>query len=206
MKKQNVVLFDFDGTLSAGDANRGFMMYCFLHSFRPWLFLPVSLCGLLVFLLFRSKKCASGGLLWRQLLRRFISADLVVRLAPAFIKRHKKLRFGWAKDRIAKERADGNIVLCVSAGPEYLLKPLVSDLGFDDVLCSVMGKAHPWKYEFLCTGKNKVVAVNEWAKRQKITPVVIRVYGDSCGDLEMMKLAKEQVWINSRTGKRIEAK
>jgi len=205
LRPSSVVLFDFDGTLSAGDANWGFMRYCFLHSFRPWLFLPVSLCGVFVYWLSPCKRCAGGGLLWRQLLRRFISANLITRLAPAFIKRHKKLRFGWAKNQIAKERADGNMVLCVSAGPEYLLKPLVSDLGFDAVLCSVMEKTRPWKYEFLCNKGNKVVAVAEWARREKITPVVIRVYGDSDGDAAMMNLAQEQVWINPKTGRRITA-
>ena len=48
LKKQKVVIFDFDGTLSAKDANAQFMKYCFKHSLRPWLFLPMVLFGVIL--------------------------------------------------------------------------------------------------------------------------------------------------------------
>lgn len=41
LMKQDVVVFDFDGTLSARDSNVEFGRYCFRHSVRPWLFLPL---------------------------------------------------------------------------------------------------------------------------------------------------------------------
>ena len=47
MKKVNVVLFDFDGTLSALDSNIEFARYCFRHSIRPWLYLPlIAVCAI----------------------------------------------------------------------------------------------------------------------------------------------------------------
>ena len=41
LNKQDVVVFDFDGTLSARDTSVEFAKYCFRHSARPWLYLPL---------------------------------------------------------------------------------------------------------------------------------------------------------------------
>ena len=65
-----------------------------------------------------------------------------------------------------------------------------------------MYKDKPWKYKFLCWGQNKVVAVDEWAKKNKVIPHVVRAYSDSKTDMPMMKLADRQVWINAKTGLR----
>ena len=197
-KKVNVVSFDFDGTLSLHDANYQFGKYCLHHSLRPWLFLPlIALGGLGRFL-------NHGGVWWRQTMRRFLTEKMVKRFAPDFIKQHKLNRFGWAAERVAAERDAGNIVILISASPNYLLKPLVRDMTFDDVICSEMYANKPWKYHFLCYGPNKVVALNKWAKKNNVVPNVVRAYSDSKSDLPIMKLATEQVWIDCKTGGRVE--
>ncbi len=197
-KKVNVVIFDFDGTLSAHDANYEFGKYCFRHSFRAWLFLPLTAFGM------SFRHFAPNAKWWREIGRRFINAKMVKRLGPGFIKQHKLNRFGWAAERVAAERAAGNIVLLISASPNYLLRPLVADMEFDDVICSEMYAKYPWKYHFLCYNKNKVVALNKWAQKNKVAPVVVRSYSDSSSDMPIMKLAGEQVWIDRKTGCRIE--
>ena len=196
-KKVNVVVFDFDGTLSAYDANYGFARYCLRHSLRTWLFLPlIALGGMGRFL-------NHPGLWWRQTMRRFLTEKMVKKYSADFIKQHKQNRFGWAAERVVAERAAGNIVILISASPNYLLRPLVRDIKFDAVMCSEMESARPWKYKFLCWGKNKVIALDKWAKKNKITPVIVRSYSDSSSDMPIMKLADEQVWINRKTGGRI---
>ena len=150
------------------------------------------------------RRFAPNAKWWREIGRRFINAKMVKRLAPNFIKQHKLNRFGWAAERVAAERAAGNIVLLISASPNYLLRPLVRDMEFDDVICSEMYANKPWKYHFLCYNQNKVVALNKWAKKNKITPVVIRSYSDSKSDMPIMEIAAEQVWIDRKTGGRIE--
>ena len=196
-KKAKVVVFDFDGTLSAQDANIEFAKYCLRHSLRPWLFLPLIVLGGAGRFLNRQ------SVWWREVMRRFVTADMVKRFAPDFIKQHKQNRFGWSADRVAAERAAGNKVLLISASPDYLVRALVRDMGFDAVMCSEMEKSHPWKYKFLCWGKNKVTALNVWAKKNKVTPVIVRSYSDSLSDMPIMKLAHEQVWIDRKTGCRI---
>ena len=79
------------------------------------------------------------------------------KFAPDFIKQHKRERFGWARDQVAKEHADGRRVILVSASADYMIPHLVRDMKFDAVLCSRMDASRPWKYEFLCWGPNKVL-------------------------------------------------
>ena len=193
-KKVNVVVFDFDGTLSAYDANVEFGKYCLRHSLRTWAFLPVILVAYI------GRLINHPGIWWRQTMRRFLTAGMRDKFARDFIRQHKLNRFGWASERVAAERAAGNIVVLISASPDYLLRPLVRDIKFDAVMCSEMDKDYPWKYKFLCWGKNKVAALNAWAEKKKITPHIVRSYSDSKSDMPIMKLADEAVWINRKTG------
>lgn len=197
MKKVNVVLFDFDGTLSALDSNIEFARYCFRHSIRPWLYLPlIAVCAI-------SRLLNPDGLWWRENIRRFVTPKLIKKFAPEFIKQHRRERFGWARERVQAERDAGNKVLMVSASPDYLLPALVRDMKFDAVFCSKTKKDKPWKYEFLCWGKNKVYAMDQWAIDNNYIPRVVRAYSDSKHDLPMMEIADEQVWIDRKTGLRI---
>lgn len=196
LKKEDIVIFDFDGTLSAHDTNVEFAKYCFRHSVRPWLFLP--LVGIATI----ARMFNPGGVWWRQTMRRFLTADMVKKFAPAFIKQHLRERFGWAADQVAKERASGRTVILVSASADYMIPRLVRDMKFDAVLCSRMDERHPWRYEFLCWGKNKVLAMDEWAKKNKIIPHVVRAYSDSKSDMPIMEIADEAVWIDRKTGLR----
>ena len=196
LKKEEVVVFDFDGTLSAGDSNIGFVKYCFRHSVRPWLFSPLIGAAMI------SRYFNIAGMWWRRASRRFITPEMIKKFAPDFIKQHKRERFGWAKEQVAKERSEGRKVILISASPDYLIPALVKDMKFDAVLCSRMLKETPWDYEFLCWGPNKVIAMDEWAKQNKIIPHVVRSYADSQSDMPLMEIADEQVWIDRKTGLR----
>ena len=196
LKKTDIVLFDFDGTLSAGDSNMEFAKYCFRRSIRPWLFLPlIGVCGIV-------KLFNPDGVWWRENIRRFVSPKMIKRFAPEFIKQHRRERFGWARERVMAERDAGRRVIMLSASPDYLLPALVRDMKFDAVFCSKTDKKKPWKYEFLCWGKNKVIVMDDWAVQNKIIPHVVRAYSDSKSDMPMMEIADEQIWIDPKTGLR----
>ena len=196
LQKKDIVIFDFDGTLSASDSNYEFFKYCFKHSVRPWLFLPCVLAGAI------GARLNPYGMWWRETIRNFITPKMVKDFSADVIKLHKQNRFGWAKEVVAKEHAKGNIVLLISASPDYLVPQLVADMKFDAVFCSQTDKEKPYKYKFFCWGKNKVIALDNWAKEHKVIPNVIRAYSDSKYDMPIMEIAKEQVWIDEKTGLR----
>ncbi len=199
LRKTDIVVFDFDGTLSARDSNIEFAKYCFKHSCRPWFYLPLmGVCAV-------ARWVKPDGVWWRENIRRFLTRDMVKKFAPEFIKLHKRERFGWAKERVQSERDAGRTVVLISASTDYLVPYLVRDMKFDVVLTSRMEKNRPWKYEYLCWGLNKVYALDEWARQNKIIPHVVRSYSDSKSDLPMMDIADEQVWIDRKTGMRKDA-
>jgi len=196
LKKQDVVVFDFDGTLSAKDAGVEFGKYCFRNSLRPWLFLPLALVATV------ARKFNLSGIWWRNNINRYQDADTVKKFAPDFIKQHKMERFGWSADQVAAERAAGRKVLLISAGPNFLIPELVKDIKFDAVICTQRDPEKPWRIKSLCWGEHKVAAMDEWAKKNKIIPNLVRSYSDSKTDLPIMRVASEQVWINPKTGMR----
>ncbi len=196
LQKQDVVVFDFDGTLSARDSNVEFAKYCFRHSVRPWLFAPwMAVAGI-------ASLFKRDGKWWRENIRMFLTPDMVKRFAPDFIRQHKRERFGWSRDQVNAERNAGRMVVLISASPNYLLPYLVRDMKFDAVMCSKMDAKKPWRFEFMCWGKNKVLALDEWAKNNKIVPRVVRCYSDSKSDMSLMEISSERVWVDKKTGLR----
>lgn len=194
-KKINLVVFDFDGTLSSHDANMEFGKYCFRHSIRPWVFLPLIGGAAII------KRFDKNGILWRQLMRRFVTKKMVKNYADDFVKQYKQNRFGWALERVEFEKSKQNTrVILISASPDYLIHKLVRDFKFDAVICSEMYLSHPWKYKFLCYGKNKVVALNRWLKMKNYSANYVRSYSDNKSDVPIMALAREQIWIDPKTG------
>jgi len=200
--KKKIVLFDFDGTLSLRDAPVEFGKYCFRNSLRPWFFMPVVMAGLALRIMagrdakFRVRKV---DIIWRQMVRCFLTPGLIKKMLPGFVAEHKLNRFGWAAEQVAKERAAGNFVILSSASPAYLILPLVSDMEFDLVIASETDKKRPWKIKFLNWGQNKILALDSVVKGRK----VVRTYSDSIVDTPIMNLAELQVWIDPKTGCRV---
>jgi phosphoserine phosphatase len=191
MKK--IIVFDFDGTLSAGDINLEFWRYALWRSIRPWIFMPLTMP-----IYFIGKIFTSNAVWWRELSRLYLSKKLLDRLKPGFVKYHLTNRFGWAAEQVEKEKSTGAIVVLSSASPDYFVTPLVKDMGFDVVLSTITDIKNPWRIKFLNYNKNKVMALKKKFGKFEI----VRGYSDSPADLPFMKLAKDKVWINPKTGVR----
>ena len=196
LQRTDVVVFDFDGTLSASDTNYEFFKYCFKHSVRPWFFIPHVIAGSI------GRVLNKDGVWWRQTIRKFLTPAMVRDFSRRFVKRHRINRFFWAKEQVLKEKKAGNKVVLITASPDYLIPQLVKDMKFDAILTSRMDPDEPWKYKFMCWGKNKVIAMDRWARDQKYIPNLVRAYSDSKSDMPIMEIAKEQVWIDNKTGLR----
>ena len=198
MKNINLVIFDFDGTISSGDTNVGFGRYCFAHTLRPWLFLPLMGVAYII------KKIVPGCICWRQMMRMFLTKKMVKKYANDFIKMHRQNRFGWVAERIEFERSQKNTkVILISASADFMILKLVRDLDFDAVIHSKMDKKYPWKFKFFCYCKNKVVALNEWLSKNNYNANIVRSYSDNISDVPIQSTAHEQVWIDPKTGIRV---
>ena len=164
------------------------------------LLLPLAIAaGILKIITYHLSPVTYFDIAWRQVLRCSITKSIVKKHASKFLKEYKKYRFGWAAEQVAKEKAAGNFVILTSAGPDYLILPLVKDMKFDIVIASVMDSEKPWKYEFFNWNKNKVMAIQSLLDAGA---KVVRAYSDSKTDVPMMSIAKEQVWIDPKTGLR----
>ena len=170
-------------------------MFAMRRSIRPWIFLPLTLLGMVL------KLQGEKNVFSRELTRMYLSDKLLKRLKPGFLAHHLKNRFGWSAEQVAAEKALGYYTVCISASSDYILPDLVSDMKFDMVLCSetYAKQGKPWKFRYFCYGENKVKKLNEKIKDYKI----IRSYSDSKVDMPLMRLAKEEVWIDPKTGCRI---
>lgn len=196
LKKVDVVVFDFDGTLSARDCNVEFAKYCMKRRPGTWVYAPLMMvCGV-------ARIIRPAGVWWRENIRRFMRPQMVEQYARDFVREHRKRRFDWVANQVANERAAGHKVVLISAGPDYLIPHLVRDLKFDAVICSVLDKKKPWRYKFLCWGRNKVYALDEWARENKYIPRVVKSYSDSKSDMPMMNIARDRIWVDKKTGKR----
>ena len=189
---RKLAVFDFDGTLSRSDAYIEFWRFASRRSVRPWLFMPFMIVGVIL------RNAFPKSIFSRDLMRAYMSKNLVRRLRKDFIKHHLENRFGWAKERVEKERRAGNFTVLISAGADFFIKPLVRDMGFDLVIASPFDLERPWKHKFFCYGENKVAALNRAMKSKPYK--IVRAYSDSRSDMPIMSLADEQVWIDSRTG------
>jgi HAD superfamily phosphoserine phosphatase-like hydrolase len=189
MKK--IVVFDFDGTLSAKDTNYEFWKYALKHSPIAWLVLPFTIFGFVI------SKLNKRGVFWREISRLYISNRFLKKNKSKFIKNHSQNRFGWAKETVLAEKQKKNYVVCISASPDIFINELVKDMNFDMVLSSEMNKKKPYKIKFLCYAENKVVKLKENIREPFH---IVRAYSDSKSDLPIMNLADEQVWINPKTG------
>lgn len=196
LHRVNVVIFDFDGTLSESDSSFEFWRYCFKRSWRTRLYFPLTVFGIII------RMFNHSGIFWREISRMFTNKDIINKYANGFVGEHKKRRFGWTKEQVNRERSAGNIAVLISASPDYLINKLINDIKFDAVITSKMDTEKPWKYKFLCWGKNKVLAFDEWATKNKYLPNVVRSYSDSVSDTPIMNIAKDKVWIDSKTGLR----
>ncbi|MDR1697233.1 MAG: haloacid dehalogenase-like hydrolase [Rickettsiales bacterium] len=201
-KNKNLVLFDFDGTLSRGDTNAAFYKYCFKHSLRPWFHIHRVMFAMLyrfVAKFFKRDRftVTKSDITWREISKSWMTLSLIKRLLPGFLDEFRTHRFGWAAQQVRKEHAGGNTVILTTAGPDFLIFPLVCDMDFDYIITTETRKRRRYKIKFFNYRANKVAALQPFLDAGY---TVLRAYSDSKNDMPMMNLAKTQIWINSHDG------
>lgn len=199
-----IAAFDFDGTLTHGD------------SLLPFLRLGLGTVGLAGALL-RSLPWLAGYAL-KLVPNNAAKARL---LEAALAGRALEQVDGWAARWVAAElddalradalaqlaahRAAGHCCVLVSASPDIYLKRVADRLGFDALLCTGMaveeGRLTGRMATPNCHGEQKVLRLRQWARErfglESFAGVTLHAYGDTAGDLPMLRLA-QHAWYRGK--------
>lgn len=113
---------------------------------------------------------------------------------------------------LARHREAGDLVVVVSASFSFYLRPAAEALGAHAALCTEVeldaaGRCTGRLAGGNCRGEEKVRRLRDWAGSQGLDLGASRIsaYGDSSGDLQMLRLADQAVWVG-RKARRLEAR
>ena len=174
-------VFDFDGTIYAGDSTRDFFAFCLKKYPQTWLSLP------------RTGICAVGFLLrllpktrFKQNFYRFLrGVPDIEKAVEQFWQEHMRNIQAW----YWKVRAEGDLV--ISASPEFLLEIPCRQLGILPPIASrVDGKTGVYTGTN-CHGREKVRRFH--AQFGQVS--VEKFYSDSKSDSPMAELAEQAFFI-----------
>jgi HAD superfamily hydrolase (TIGR01490 family) len=108
--------------------------------------------------------------------------------------------FDEALELIREHRAAGRKVFIVSASPEEIVAPLAQFLGVDEALATRAELGPDGRYtgrtERYCYGPEKVVAMEDAARRDGIDLSASYAYSDSATDLPMLEAVGHPVAVN----------
>jgi HAD superfamily hydrolase (TIGR01490 family) len=109
---------------------------------------------------------------------------------------HAVLKPHLAPNIVSRVRAHqelGHVLVMISAGVRYLLKPVVLDLGFDRLICTDLGVGGDGLLTgradgFVCTGVNKKKAALDLARELDLDLGHSFAYGDHHSDLFLLEM------------------
>ena len=168
---------------------------------------------------------------WGQVLFRFFGADegsmararqTALRLAAGwdqealqrFARDHlaeviEPIVYDEALDLFAHHRAEGRLLILVSASPVEIVAPLADHLGVDEFIATTPETDADGKYtgevEFYAQGPDKANAIKRLADDRGIDLAGSWGYSDSVTDLPMLELVGDPVAVNPDRGLRREA-
>ena len=187
----NLVLFDFDGTITRDDSLLEFIAYVvgFKKFFRGIFWLSPVLIG------YKLKIC-SNNYARRRLMTHFfagMSADIFAQICKKYSNTHIEdiVKFS-AMAKIAEYKANGDKVVIVTASLEDWLAPWCQAQGLELLGTRIKKKGGVITGEIdgaNCYGAEKVRRVREAYDTDAFDRVI--AYGDSRGDKEMLEFADE---------------
>lgn len=177
-------VYDFDGTIYAGDSTIDFFLFALKTKPSLIRFLPKQIIGF-----FRYSLRLINKTQLKEYFFSFLSAiDADALLESFWSKNHNKI-YNWY---LQQQESDDIII---SASPEFLLTPICQRLGIKNLIAS---KVDPRSGRFLgenCRGQEKVRRLEE---ERRITHIN-RFYSDSRSDLPLAKIAKEAFFVEKGT-------
>ncbi|NLA34787.1 MAG: HAD-IB family hydrolase [Actinobacteria bacterium] len=119
------------------------------------------------------------------------------RTLPALFRRESLERIGWHRDQ-------GHRLVIVSASLVYYLRPIATELGFDEVIGVDMEVGPDDRLTGALVGRNvrkaeKAVRLTSWIETQGLVDPEIWAYGDSSGDEELLAMSHYPRWHGKRS-------
>ena len=181
-------VFDFDNTLYRGESAVDFALFMIRYQPRIILWLPKIFRNLLKYKLCLVKGGDMEAQIDRFMQRCLPDEQVLRRLVRRFWKTHiRRLNTSLIR-RIRPEDA------IITAGPEFLLRPIQKQLGTSNLLCSEVDLAHK-KILRLNFSKQKVIRFREVCGNA----VIDVLYTDSYNDRALMEAARKVFLVRNGT-------
>lgn len=179
MKK--AIIYDFDKTIYSKETSMAFMFF-FLKRHRS--LIPKFILNLTI-ILFNIKDLKKVKNIFFSIFKGMdIENDINL-----FWEKEMKNIYTYFFEEIKENRKDADLLILISASPDFLLEPIYKKLGFDILIST--------KYSnFTLIGKNckkdeKLKRLNELGNFD-----VLCFYSDSLSDLPLFNIAKKKISIN----------
>ena len=204
--KKKLIVYDFDKTIYGGETGTNFFKFYFKKFPLKSLVFIILYVEEILFYIFKQIKL-------KQLKERFFrfleghSKEEIDKLVTEFWEVEKNKIYNWAKDELAENKKQVDLVVVTSASPKFIIEKFLLDFGYDLVFGTEFVKFDNDRFISKIYGENnkndeKVKKLKIWAKKQKISFEILKFYSDSIADKPLYDLAKEKVWVNK--GEKIE--
>lgn len=204
--KKKLIVYDFDKTIYGGETGTNFFKFYFKKFPLKSLVFIILYVEDILFYIFKQIKL-------KQLKERFFrfleghSKEEIDKLVTEFWEIEKNKIYDWAKDELAENKKQVDLVIVTSASPKFIIEKFLLDFGYDLVFGTEFVKFDNDRFISKIYGENnkndeKVKKLKMWAKKQKISFEILKFYSDSIADKPLYDLAKEKVWVNK--GEKIE--
>ncbi len=204
--KKKLIVYDFDKTIYGGETGTNFFKFYFKKFPLKSLVFIILYVEDILFYIFKQIKL-------KQLKERFFrfleghSKEEIDKLVTEFWEIEKNKIYDWAKDELAENKKQVDLVIVTSASPKFIIEKFLLDFGYDLVFGTEFVKFDNDRFISKIYGENnkndeKVKKLKIWAKKQKISFEILKFYSDSIADKPLYDLAKEKVWVNK--GEKIE--
>ena len=190
---QRVAALDFDGTLTRGDTLLPFMWRYLGTAKLMWVILLCSPWLALYVLRLLPNHVAKARLL------RLSFAGLTVSTAQAwandFVANNLPgMLAPWGMARLREHQARGDVCVMVSASPDIYLQAVAQHLGLHLLCTELESRGDIYTGQMAsanCHGPEKVRRLQAWLQDQGLSNAHLTAYGDTRGDLPMLRMAQE---------------
>ena len=195
-KKISLALFDFDGTMISGDSIVAFLGFALKRK-------DISLAGYLkgcffgalyVLKIIGSRQAKSASMKFYHTL----NAEKKQALDKAFAESLLNRVYPGARKTLEQHKSEGAHTLLVSASTENYMRYVAEGLGFDGLLCTPVERDGSILHN--CHGAEKVRRIEKYLEEKQIKPDFSAsfAYGDSRGDLPMLRLCGHPIIANGK--------